>query len=379
MTIYLDHTATTKPSDPVVACICDLLTSLYANPASVHAAGREAFSRLQADRRIIATALGCRHQDLILTSGGTEAINLAIKGILLRPVRLVKRLIISEGEHAAVLKTAAELERQDFDVVRLPLTAQGQVSLAALEEALQQPAGLISLLHVSNETGSINPIREIVDLRNRLQPRTPIHLDAVQTWGKTPFRLSGSGVDLVSGSAHKINGPKGIGWLARREGVRLEAQLHGGGQQNGLRSGTENPVLAAALAIALQQAVQNCDMNSTEVRALRDRFLDQIAASGIPHRVFSPPDSVPHILSIAFPGLRGETMVNALSAEGVFISAGAACSSRRSKGNHVLLAMGVSEPLMRNAVRVSFAAGNSEAEIDQACQAMISAYRRLAR
>lgn len=379
MPIYLDHTATSKPTPAVIACVTDLLPSLFGNPSSIHEAGRAADRRLQSDRNQMAQDLGCSPDLLFLTSGGTESINTAVKGIFMRRAKKTNRLIISAGEHAATHETAAFLKQWGVTVSCVPITAKGTVDLDALESALHEPAALISLIHVSNETGAINPVSEITALRNRLQPETPIHLDTVQTWGKMPFSFDESGVELLSGSGHKLGAPKGIGWLIKKKNVLIEPLLHGGGQQEKMRSGTENPVLAAALATALREKSARLESDRAFVQQLRNRFLDQIEQTGIPNQVLSPPDGIPHILSVAFPGLRGETLVNALSAEGIYFSSGAACSSRRNKKNQVLTEMGLPEKLIQSAVRISFSEENTVEEIDETAFAIAKAYRRLVR
>lgn len=376
MAIYLDHTATTRPTPSVIRCIGHHLDMHYANPASIHEAGRAAARQLQSDLAVISGVLGCRPQELVLTSGGTESINTALKGVLTRRSRQPHRLIISRGEHAAVRETAAWLEQQGITVEQLPLTDRGTVDLAALEQALQQPATLISLIHVSNESGAVNPVDELAALRDRLQPQALLHLDAVQTFGKIPFLFAGSGVDLLSGSGHKIGAPKGIGWLIKHRRVRLEPLVHGGGQQNGLRSGTENPPLAAALAVALTEGTQNLDDQIVRVQQLAGRFLAIIAHNGVRFRILSPEQATPHILCLAFTGLRGETLVNALSAAHICISAGSACSSRKNQGNLALQAMGHDPETIRCAVRISFSITNTAEEIDQAAAAIVAACRQ---
>ncbi|MDW7656692.1 MAG: cysteine desulfurase family protein [Bacillota bacterium] len=378
MTIYLDHTASTRPTPAVIRCIGHQLDAHYANPASIHEAGRAAGKQLQSDLSVISGIIGCQPQDLILTSGGTESINTALKGILMRRSRQPRRLIISRGEHAAVRETAAWLEQQGIAVEQIPLTDRGTVDLAALELALQQPVSLISLIHVSNESGAVNPVDELVTLRDRLQPDALLHLDAVQTFGKTSFHFARSGVDLISGSGHKIGAPKGIGWLVKHRRVRLDPLLHGGGQQNGLRSGTENQPYAAALSVALTDCTQQLDDQISYVRQLAGRFLALLEQSGVQYMKLSPEQAVPHILCLAFSGLRGETLVNALSAAHIYISSGSACSSRKNSGNPALQAMGFEVKTVRCAVRVSFSVTNTVEEIDLAAAAIIAACKQYA-
>ena len=379
MSIYLDHTASTRPTPAVLETYGRQLAEVYANPSSPHQAGRDAEKSLLDSRKRIAKHLGCAPDSLILTSGGSESINMALKGCLLRSSRLPRRLLISQGEHAAVWETAAWLETQGCKVERLPLTGQGVVDLDALDRALREPAGLISLILVNNETGAVNDPARIVALRDRLSPKTPIHLDAVQAWGKIPMAFDASGVDLLSGSGHKLGAPKGIGWLLRHPRCRLDALVHGGGQQKGYRSGTENPPLAAALAAALDEAIPGTEALARTARSYSALLLAELDAAGTRYTVLSPPTRAWPILAISFAGLRGETLVNALSAESIYIASGSACSSRRGKGNRVLTAMGFDAATVLGAVRISFARTNTTDEIHSAARAINTAWRRLAR
>jgi cysteine desulfurase len=379
LSIYLDHTASARPTPAVLATYGRQLAEVYANPSSPHQAGRAAEKALLDARGRIAKSLGCVPAALILTSGGSESINMALKGCLLRPARLPRRLLISQGEHAAAWETAAWLETQGCAVERLPLTRSGVVDPDAFAAALSEPAGLISLILVNNETGAINDVAGMVALRDKLSPRTPIHLDAVQAWGKIPLGFDASGVDLMSGSGHKLGAPKGIGWLLRQPRCRLDPLVHGGGQQNGWRAGTENPPLAAALALALEEACVGLEPLARTARELSERLLAELDAAGTRYTILSPPVRAWPILAIAFAGLRGETLVNALSAESIYIASGSACSSRRSKGNRVLAAMGYDAETVLGAVRISFALSNTTDEIREAARAINTAWHRLAR
>ena len=380
MSIYLDHTATTQPTPAVVACLCEALTATFANPSSIHKLGQDASGLLKRARADCAAQLGCDPQNLLLTSGGTESINLAIKGYVAANPRAGRRIITSHGEHAATVETLNHLEKQGYEIVWLPLTTAGSVNLDQLATALEQPAALITLIHVSNETGAVNPVDEIVRLRNAAVSQPAIHLDAVQTTGKLPIDFSRSGVDMISGSGHKVSAPKGIGWLAKRASIRLQPQIHGGGQQDGLRSGTENPPMAAALAVALAEAVQDLQAKSAYVLHLRRLFLDDLRLLGLDPAILSPEDAVPHILALSFPGLRGETLLHALEARGISISTGSACSSRHNRrGNPVLRAMGVRDEWAACAVRISFSSANQEEEIHLAARTLDGIYRQLHR
>ncbi len=379
MIVYLDHAATTRPHPDVVATFCYHVTRTYGNPSSIHQLGLAAETVLAQALDTMAGSLSCRPEQILLTSCGTESINLAIKGTLWHRAAARRRLIISDGEHAATRETALWMQRQGSQVIRLPLTRQGTVSLEALAAALHEPASLISLIHVSNETGAVNPLPDIVALRDRLQPDTLLHVDAVQTWGKLPLAFDKSGIDLCSGSGHKLGAPKGIGWLLMSERARFDALLHGGGQQRRLRSGTENPPLAAALAHALQLATQNREAEARQATRLRQALIDHLVGLGVPLQVHSPPDGVPQVLSLSLPGLQGETLVNALSAEGICLSTGSACAARKSHGNPVLAAMKLAPDTILSAVRISLSAANSLADMERTAHSMARLHRQLAR
>ncbi len=366
MCIYLDHTASTEIRPQVLDLYHEQLKTIFANPSSMHRLGQTARKSLDNSRAAIAKVLGCQPNELILTSGGSESTNLAIKGFLDANPRLPRRVITSQGEHAATRETLLDLQRKGVEVVWLGLERNGTVDLESLAEALSEPASLISLIHVSNETGAVNDLNSIQKLRNRLQPACAIHIDAVQTLGKYPLDFRQAGVDLMSGSGHKLGAPKGIGWLQVRSKTRLAPILNGGGQQNGLRSGTENPPLTAALALACEIAAANQKDIEQHVSGLRQNFIRALSEKGVQYQVLSPQDGVPHILSIAFPGLRGETMLHALEDKAIYISTGSACASHKKERNHVLQAMGVDNAISECAVRISFSDLNTPEQIESA-------------
>jgi cysteine desulfurase len=377
--IYLDHAASTGVWPAVVDCLAEELAGHYANPSSSHRLGHDAAINLAASRKSIANQLGCQPGEVVLTSGGTESSNMAIKGFCETHQRLGRRIITSRGEHAATRETCAYLKRQGYEVADLPLVSDGTVDLAALEQALRQPAALISLIHVNNETGAVNPIAEIVRLRNQLQPGTAIHLDSVQAFGKLPFHFAATGVDLVSGSGHKIGAPIGIGWLLVKQKTRLEPLLHGGGQQEGRRSGTENPPSANALALALQLSCGDMPVRAKQVVQLRQTYLEGLQAAGVPFRLLSPENGVPHILSIAFSGLPAQAMMQAFEEKDIMVGTGSACSSRKAGVSPVLRAMGVPDEWAACAIRISLAATNTQDEMIRAAEATAAICQKYAR
>lgn len=379
MSLYLDYTATTPVLQEVLQLYTRDLEQYYANPASLHGLGLAADKSLAASRNKVKKLLGGEKSRLILTSGGSESINTALKGFFQANKRLPRKLIISQGEHPAVRQSAAFLKSTGIDIEAVSLNRRGTVDLQALEKSLQEPAAMLSLIHVNNETGAVNPLEEIVALRNRFCPQMVIHIDAVQSPGKAYFAFERLGIDLASGSGHKFGAPKGIGWLLLRRELRLEPLIHGGGQQNNLRSGTENPPLAAALAKALELAVGNLTQKAEIVRCLKQQYLSRLDESGVKYVVVSPDDGVAPILAISFPGIQAETMLHALEGKQVYVSAGSACSSRRKTSNYVLKAMQIKPEVAASTVRISFAPHLSLEDINRAAGATAECYKYLIR
>lgn len=361
---YLDNAATT-PLSPTVSEAISAALALYANPASLHRLGVEAEKQVDEARVRVARLLGVSPDSLVFTSGGTEANNLAIKGFLARSQQR-GRLVTSSIEHPSVLEVFKELELHGWEVLRLPVDDQCQVQLSALEEALAQPVKLISIMAVNNETGALQPIKEIVDLVRAKQPGVCIHVDAVQALGKILVRPRELGVDLVSISAHKIHGPKGIGALYADRRDLLLPLLRGGGQEGGLRSGTENTLGIIGFGSGAREAEENMAANQRHVTKLRGQFLQGL--QDLPCRVISPAAGVPHIIAVSFPGFRGEVMLHALSAYGVYVSTGAACSGKKGQLSHVAEAMGLDRETAEGLLRFSFSALTTEDEVEYAVE-----------
>lgn len=377
MSIYLDYTASAPVSKEISSIYGESLLIHFANPASMHRLGLEADKLLQESSKKIKRHLGGDKSQLIFTSGGSESINMALKGYIKANQRKPKRIIISQGEHSAVLNSAKFLESEGFELDMVALDQSGTVNLEDLQRALMQPASIMSIIHVSNETGAVNPIEKIAAMRNSLQPDLAIHVDAVQSTGKMPFNFQRLGIDMASGSGHKIGSPKGIGWLLKRKQIRLEPLIHGGGQQYNLRSGTENPPLAAALAAAMDAAITDIEQKILSVSKLKQLYIANLDKYDIRYKIVSPELGVPHILAISFPGINAETMLHALEGKEVYISAGSACSSRLRRKNHVLQAMSLRQEIADSTVRISFAAGTTAEDIEQAAMATFECYKYL--
>lgn len=370
--VYLDNAATTPLLPQVSAAMAESLGQ-YGNPSSLHGLGVAAEQKVSAARKNVARLLGVSPGNLVFTSGGTEANNLALKGYLSRSQKRLT-LVTSSIEHPSVLEVFQSLERLGWEVVYLPVDAQGKVKIAALEEALAEPVQLVSLMAVNNETGAVQPLAAAAAAIRKLQPEACFHVDAVQALGKIPFHPVEIGADLASFSAHKIHGPKGIGALYAKQFNLLRPIFNGGGQEGGLRSGTENVlgIIGFGQATKLAQVEENRE----RVAALRRHFLAGL--QGLPCQVISPADAVPHILAVSFPGFRGEVLLQALSSRGVYVSTGAACSGKKGQLSQVAEAMGLSRELAEGMLRFSFSALNTEAEINYATECIRLAVQELA-
>ena len=366
MEVYLDNSATTRPSTQVLAEMNRVFQDLYGNPSSLHGKGLEAERALKQARRQIAAAVAAGENEIIFTSGGTEANNLALLGAAPSLRRFGNVVITTAIEHPAVKNVFTVLAQEGFEVKTLGVTGDGLIRLEELEEYLKLDPVLVSVMMVNNETGSIQPIAAIGRLLARL-PRKPVfHVDAVQALGKIPVDVNECRVDLLSLSGHKINGPKGVGALYIRKGVRLRPLMYGGGQEAALRPGTENLPGIVGMAAASVEATQILPENSAKIQHLKARLaagilenIPQTRLNGLLEDSFAP-----HILNISFYGIRGEVLVHALEQDGIYVSTGSACSSRKKTYSHVLTAMGLDKAALEGAIRFSFCAQNTETEID---------------
>ena len=359
--VYLDNAATTPLYPQVIEAMKTALEQ-YGNPSSLHHLGAGAEQMLAEARGEIAKLLKVSPGNIIFTSGGTEANNLAIKGTLAGKNRGI--LITSSIEHPSVLSVFARLEREGWKVLRLPVYGQGVVLLDKLEAALREPTALVSIMAVNNEIGTVQPLQDIVALVRARQPRAVIHVDAVQALGKIELEPARLGVDLMSVSAHKIHGPKGVGALYAARPDTLTPLLDGGGQEGGLRSGTENIPGIVGFGRAVMLTRQELARRTAKVARLRERFVQGLQE--LPCIVVSPARGVPHIVAVSFPGYRGEILLQALSGKGVYVSTGAACSGKKGNLSHVAEALGLDDETVTGMLRFSFSALNTEEEIDYA-------------
>lgn len=360
--IYLDNSATTRPYDAVIRTVEHFMEEEYGNPSSLHRMGLNSEKAVKKARHQIALGLNGLPKHVIFTSGGTESDNLAIFGTAMAHHRRGNRILTSMIEHPAVLEACKRLEKQGFIVKYLPVDKQGLVNPQDYEEAITDQTILISLMHVNNEVGSIQPVQEIATIKGKAL----LHLDCVQSFGKLP--LSANWADLISLSSHKIHGPKGIGALYAAHNARVLAQMVGGGQEYGLRSGTENVPGIAGFGLASELAVSNLMQRSDQVGKLKAHLAcgvrDQIG-DVLFNSPESPEKASPYILNISFLGTRGEVLLHQLEQHGIYVSTGAACSSNKRGKSHVLLAMGRSEKEIDGAIRFSFSEFNTMDQMEE--------------
>jgi len=364
MQVYLDNSATTRPLAEVVEAMNISMTEQFHNPSALYAPAMHAEHALAEARRVIAASLEANEKNVIFTSGGTESDNLAIWGWL-QCQRKPGEVLYTAAEHAAVKNACAEAQSRFGSVAReIPLTEKGSVDLKAFEEMLSEKTQLICVMHVCNETGVIMPLEEICALRDRLAPQAAIHVDGVQGYLRIPFSFKKLKVQSYALSAHKIHGPKGAGALVLRDGHRIKPQMAGGGQQNNLRSGTENTCGIAGMCAA----VKHYPADGAEQMKARKLELVRLLKEALPETTVvgfeaEEEQSAGHILSVAFPPVRAETLLHALEADGIYVGTGSACSSKKGKHSSVLKAMGCSAAVMEGAIRISLCPFNTEEEM----------------
>jgi cysteine desulfurase len=356
--LYFDHCASTPPREEVIRTFTEVMTRHYANPSSLHRSGVEAGRLIERARDQVAGLFGTAPQEWVFTSGGTESNNLAIKGAARRYRSRGSHLITTAIEHSSVYKAFEQLEREGFRVTFLPVNATGHVDPQLLEEAITSETVLVSVMHVNNEIGSVQPIAEI-GRRLKRYPDALFHVDGVQSIGKLPVDLKGWRIDLFSGSAHKLRGPKGAGWLYVREGIALQPLLDGGGQEEGRRSGTPNVPAIVAAAQALRLSMEEQTARRSKMAELRAITLDglrnipELVLTGAdPHDVMH--EMAPHIVHFRYPGMKPEVMIHLLEKHRIIVSTQSACSSRLDKPSRVLSAMGMDQEHATSGIRLSF-------------------------
>lgn len=364
--IYFDNSATTRVFDSVRDIMTETMTADYGNTSSLHTKGVEAEQYVREARAEIAKSLRVKEKEIIFTSGGTESNNLAILGTALANRRSGNHIITSCIEHASVYNTTAFLEEQGFRVTYLPVDHNGHVSPEDLRAAICDDTILVSIMYVNNEMGAVEPIAKLAQVLRETKPQAYFHADAIQAYGKYVIRPKKEGIDLLSVSGHKIHGPKGVGFLYVDERVKIRPILFGGGQQMGMRSGTENVPGCAGLGAAAKEIYRDHDAKVDHLYALKDRFVSGLhELEGVTVHGLTGRDSAPQIVSAGFEGIRAEVLLHALEEKGIYVSSGSACSSNHPGISGTLRGIGVKESLLDSTLRFSFGVFNTEDEVDE--------------
>jgi cysteine desulfurase len=368
---YYDHCASTPMFPTVIETMSELMKQHYANAAALHRSGSEAMKLAERARSSIAQLMGALPQEVIFTSGGTESNNLAIKGSVLKVTRASKHIITTAVEHASVYECARQLESFGIDITILPVDYRGKVNPDDVAKAIRKETVLISVMQVNNETGVIEPIREIGTIVSE-HPHIKYHVDGVQAIGKVPFSWKDWGVHLYTGSAHKFGGPKGVGFLLVKAGTELAPLLSGGEQEHGIRSGTINVPGVVGMAQALRLSLEDMENRRLRMYAMRRQLLDIVAdipellVNGIhsenPEEVDR--DTAPHVVSLSYPGMRPEVIVHMLEKQGIQVSTQSACSSQSLLPSRVLLAMGQDAERASGCIRISFGDEHTKQDIE---------------
>ncbi|WP_026906477.1 cysteine desulfurase family protein [Paucisalibacillus globulus] len=373
--IYLDNSATTQPHPEVLKSFEQVSTTFFANPSSIHQLGGETEKLLIKSKQQAAMLLNVHEDEIIFTSGGTEGNNIAIKGIALEHQGRGKHIITTEIEHPSVYEGCKSLETLGFEVTYLPVNQDGVVSVEDVEKAIRKDTILISIMHVNNELGSIQPIREIGEISKK-NPKLFFHVDNVQGLGKVPLSLDDTGIDLCTMSGHKIHGLKGTGLLYCRRGVKLFPLFHGGEQEFKIRSGTENLAGAVSLVKALRLIKEREDTEAVELRKLSQylreglKKIDKVVVN-------TPRNAAPHIINFSIPGLKPEVMIHTLGKQGIFISTKSACSSKDLDESRIIKACGYNQSRTKSALRVSLSYDNTEEEIKTFLNKIVEAINQL--
>jgi cysteine desulfurase len=375
MIVYLDNSSTTRPYKEAVDKAVFYMTQDYGNPSSLHRMGLDAERAVREAREAVAKGLGATAGEIYFTSGGTEADNMAIiKGAESRK-RTGNRIITTKVEHPAVLEPCEYMAKQGFEVVYIDVDSNGCIDMEQLKNEINDRTILISVMHVNNELGSINPIAQIAKLKGNAL----FHSDAVQSFCKEDINAGSMDIDMISVSGHKIHGPKGIGAIYVRKGANLSPYIMGGGQEKAMRSGTENVPAIAGFGAAADISYTNIKSGTDNMKAVRAHLLEGIRGSISDIRVNSPEDGCPSVLNVSFLGTRGEVLLHILEDCGIYVSTGSACSSNKRGQSHVLKAIGLTDREIEGALRFSFSEFNTIEEMDYVLENLTAAVKRFRR
>lgn len=367
MEAYFDNSATTKVLDCVKDAVVDAMCVNYGNAAAKHRKGVEAENLIREAKKAIADTLKVQEKEILFTSGGTESNNMALIGTALANRRAGKHLITTGVEHPSIYNTMSFLEEMGFEVTYLPVDHLGHISLEDLEKAIREDTILVSVMYVNNEVGAVEPIEAISQCIKKKNPKTLFHVDAIQAYGKYKIRPKKQGIDLLSVSGHKIHAPKGVGFLYIRDGVKIRPILFGGGQQKGMRSGTENVPGCVGLGVAAREAYKDFDARIEKLYTLREHLIAGLKPlGGVTINGSEDRTNAPQIVSASFEGVRSEVLLHALEDKGVYVSSGSACSSNHPGISGTLKGIGVKKELLDSTIRFSLGDLNTEEEVDYA-------------
>ena len=367
MEAYFDNSATTKVLDCVKDAVVDAMCVNYGNAAAKHRKGVEAENLIREAKKAITDTLKVQEKEILFTSGGTESNNTALIGTALANRRAGKHLITTGVEHPSIYNTMSFLEEMGFEVTYLPVDHLGHISLEDLEKAIREDTILVSVMYVNNEVGAVEPIEAISQCIKKKNPKTLFHVDAIQAYGKYKIRPKKQGIDLLSVSGHKIHAPKGVGFLYIRDGVKIRPILFGGGQQKGMRSGTENVPGCVGLGVAAREAYKDFDARIEKLYTLRERLIAGLKPlGGVTINGSEDRTNAPQIVSGSFEGVRREVLLHALEDKGVYVSSGSACSSNHPGISGTLKGIGVKKELLDSTIRFSLGDLNVEEEVDYA-------------
>ena len=371
MEAYLDNSATTRCSKAAADKMVLLLTEDFGNPSSLHMKGVIAEKYINEAKKKIAKTLKCQEKEIVFTSGGTESNNLAIIGSAMANQRAGKHIITTQVEHASVANTMKFLEDNGFEVTYLGVDQDGRISLEELKSAMRPDTILVSIMQVNNEIGAVMPVEEAGKLIKEINPNTLFHVDAIQSYGKLHISPKNMNCDLLSVSGHKIHGPKGSGFLYIKDKTKIKPIIYGGGQQKGMRSGTENVPAIAGLGVAAEEIYTDLDKKIEAMYELKSHFINEVTKiDGVTVNGLTDKTSAPHIVSVSIQGVRAEVILHTLEDKNIYVSAGSACSSNKPAVSATLKAIGLPNELLDSTVRFSFCVDTTIEEIDYAIEVM---------
>ncbi|MEE3419605.1 MAG: cysteine desulfurase family protein [Lachnospiraceae bacterium] len=378
--IYFDNSSTTKPSKAVLEVVEKTMTEDYGNPSSMHKKGMDAEAYLKNARRAIADTLKADPSEIYFTSGGTESNNWALIGTALANQRQGRKILTTQMEHPAVAEPCAFLEKLGFEVGKIPVDENGTLDLETLEKMLTDDVILVSTMYVNNEIGAVVPVEKVAKMVHSACPHAFYHVDAIQAYGKYRIRPARVGIDMLSVSGHKLHGPKGTGFLYVKNGVKMNPLIYGGGQNGGMRSGTENVPGIAGLGIAAREAYTDFDAKIDHLYDLKEHMIkglmsiDDVVVHGMPGR-----EGAPHIVNASFLGVGSEVLLHTLESHDIYVSAGSACSTHKRSGSPTLTAIHAPQEEMASSVRFSFCENNTVEEVDETIRVLREELPRLRR